>query len=90
MTIIDLQCCKDCHLPSDIPSTFQSSMTTFHYHNTKMQNVPNYVSRLTSISSKFQSFMTMLINLFITYIINHIKYHMTLNANIKGRVHMGL
>jgi hypothetical protein len=29
--IIDLQCCSYSHLPSDFPSKFHSSMTTFHH-----------------------------------------------------------
>ena len=40
LDIIDLQCCKYCHLLSVFMSKFQSSMTKIHYINVRIQNIP--------------------------------------------------
>ena len=67
--IIDLQCCKNCHSLSGPSPKFQSSMTIFHCKNVRMQNIPNLLQKLAWIPSKFQSFVTVLVNLFIRGVI---------------------
>ena len=39
----DLRCCKNCHLPNDVPSKVQLSMTKLHCINARLHNVPNFV-----------------------------------------------
>jgi hypothetical protein len=46
MDVIDLQCCIYCCMLSDISSRFKWSMTTFHYKNARMHNIPTFVSKI--------------------------------------------
>jgi hypothetical protein len=44
--IVDFQCCKDYDLLSKLSSIFQSSTTIFHYRKVRMQNIPNFDSKI--------------------------------------------
>jgi hypothetical protein len=47
--------------------------TTFHYKNVKMPNIPSFVSIIKNgLSSKFQSSITILVDLFIRNVIRNI------------------